>query len=168
MEGFQAVAVVAVVVAGRDMSEDSAILHLNRPRLHVQHWVRKIVAVSLARTCLQSEMRMTVRLAPAGTRHLHRHHRLWTLSLQSNVSFSYHHTRLRVAQIDTLFSKDVIQRYSRACALSRGTPPTPSRASSSPCATTPRPNPARATSSPPSGTRSTASSTQRHRSSTSS
>src|SRR5260221_10506952 len=78
------------------------------------------------------------------------------------------HTCLRVAQVDSLFSKDVIQQYSRACARSRRTPPTPSWASSLPCATTPHPNPVRATSSPPSGTRSTASSTQQHRSSTSS
>jgi hypothetical protein len=50
VEGFQAVVVVAVVVAGQDMSEDSAILNLNRRRLHVQHSIRKTVAVSLART----------------------------------------------------------------------------------------------------------------------
>src|SRR5712691_7912075 len=78
------------------------------------------------------------------------------------------HTCLHVAQVDSLFSKDVIQQYSRACTCSRCTPPTPSWASSSPCVTTPCPNPARVTSSPPSGTRLTASSTQQHRSSTSS
>src|SRR5260221_2596153 len=101
-------------------------------------------------------MRMMVRLAPAGTRHLHPHHRLWTLSLQSMFLLCLH-TCLRVAQVDSLFSKDIIQQYSRTCARSRRTPPTPLRVSSSPCATTPRPNPAHVTSSPPSGTRATAS-----------
>src|SRR5260221_13448974 len=110
---------------------------------------------------------MTVRLAPAGTRHLHPHHRLWTLSLQSMFLLCLH-TCLHVAQVDSLFSKDVIQQYSHACTRSRRTPPTPSWASSSPCATTLHPNPACTTSSPPSGTHSTASSTQQHRSSTSS
>ncbi len=49
MEGVQVV-VVVVVVAGQDMSEDSAILNLNRRRPHAQHLVRKTVAASLART----------------------------------------------------------------------------------------------------------------------
>ena len=49
VEGVQVV-VVAVVVAGQDMSEDNAILNLNRRQPHVQHLVRKTVAVYLART----------------------------------------------------------------------------------------------------------------------
>ena len=42
--------VVAGVAAEQDMSEDSAILNLNRRQPHVQYLVRKTVAVSLAHT----------------------------------------------------------------------------------------------------------------------
>ena len=47
-------------------------------------------------------MRMTVRPAPAGTGHLHPHHRPWTLSLQSTFLLCYH-MWLRVAQVDPPF-----------------------------------------------------------------
>ena len=45
---------------------------------------------------------MTVRPAPAGTRHLHPHHHPWTLSLQSTFLLCYH-MWLRVAQGDPPF-----------------------------------------------------------------
>ena len=109
------VVVAVVVVVGQDMSED--ILNLNRRQPHVQYLVRKTVAVSLAHTWLQSEMRTTVRLVLAGTRHLRRRHPLWTLSLQSMFLPCYHMC-LRVAY----FSPKTLYSDIHALATSLGAP----------------------------------------------
>ena len=109
-------------------------------------------------------MRMVAHSSPAGSRRIRRYHSLWTPSLPSTF-LSIHACALPNTNF---FSRDVILRYSRGCALSHNTPPMPSQVSSSPCATTRRPNPGRAISSLPSGILSIAILTRQRQSSTSS
>ena len=112
-------------------------------------------------------MRMTARPTPAGNRLIRRYHP-WTLSLLSTSVSIHISIHIRVLSNSNFFCQDVIQRYSRGCALSHHTLQTPLQASSSPYATTQHRSLARATSSLPSGIRSTVTSTQRRPSSTSS
>ena len=99
----------------------------------------------------------------AVSRGIRRYHSPWIPSLLSK-SLSIHTCAL--PNTNTL-SQDVIQRYSRGCALSHNTLPMPSQVSSSPCATTRRPNPGHVISSLLSGIPSIAILTQQRRSSTS-